>query len=52
MPGQLIKVHEIIVKMIEDIETRNQRKGVWAEAQQRTALRNGRNHYINIVEYF
>ena len=51
MPGQRIKVREIAAKILKDIQTKHERYVPWADSRGQNG-RNGRNQFINIVEYF
>lgn len=53
MPGQKVRVKEVVPKLIKDIQTKSERYVPWSEASNsKGGARNGKNQYINIVEYF
>ena len=51
MPGQQVRVKEVCMKMLKDIKTKNERYVPW-QSQAAKQGRNGKNQYINIVDYF
>jgi hypothetical protein len=51
MPGQRVKVPQVVKKLLYDIETKAERY-VPYEGKKNGASRNGRNSYINILDYF
>lgn len=53
MPGQRYVVRELAAKMIRDIETKHERYVPWKDqASASGGQRNGRNQYIDIVDFY
>ena len=52
LPGQKYRVGELAEKMINDIETKHERYVPWVVKSKDGGMRNGKNQYINIVEYY